>query len=769
MKRPLSLLAILLSAAVCIYLELFLSDIIGSGPFAEDGSFVTVVGRVSSKEFRRDFQGRILPVIYIVPTKQENKHSKLIQCYLESGDYELPAIGRYVEISGKVRAFQAPTNPGEFDSRLYYSTLKISYRLTGASVNKIGGTQNSYREALFKTRCFLESSLDKALSEQDSAVMKAMLLGDKAFMDEETRDMYRNNGIMHILAVSGLHISLIGMGLYELLRRLRLNKVITALFPIAFMYSYGIMCGIGTSSFRAICMFALRLFAPVVGRTYDVLTALSLAEILLLLDQPLYMYNSGFLFSFGAVMGMTVIRPLLNLETLFEGILAEKMKFADDEISFFKKIFIKVTEGLKSGGSVFIATLPVYACFYYTYPMHSILLNLIVIPLMGILMVMGIITMILAIFGGVFEIIPAAAVHIILSLYRFLGSSESIIRGSTWYMGHSGKWQVILYIVLIAAFVFLSQLAGNKELFLKVMNGCNMPPMHINACRFLILPVAVLILTIHIEPDLEIDMIDVGQGDGIVISCGGKHMLIDGGSTSKKNVGKYQIIPFLKYKGIGSLDAVVMTHEDEDHISGILEIMDEMEKGGIWIDSLFLPEVSKVSRGENYDLMEKRAVELGISISYINVGESFTLSNASFICINPGKDMVTEGANAYSTVLLMKYGNFSALFTGDVEKEGLDNVKEVLNNVRSGSEGWRIEKITLLKVAHHGSKFTTDEEFLNMIKPKVALISCGLDNSYGHPHEEVLERLENIGSKIYRTDRNGAITVVVNNGEVTVN
>ncbi|MBO5622738.1 MAG: hypothetical protein J5959_14040, partial [Butyrivibrio sp.] len=104
MKRPLSLLAILLSAAVCIYLELFLSDIIGSGPFAEDGSFVTVVGRVSSKEFRRDFQGRILPVIYIVPTKQENKHSKLIQCYLESGDYELPAIGRYVEISGKVRA-----------------------------------------------------------------------------------------------------------------------------------------------------------------------------------------------------------------------------------------------------------------------------------------------------------------------------------------------------------------------------------------------------------------------------------------------------------------------------------------------------------------------------------------------------------------------------------------------------------------------------------------------------------------------------------------
>ena len=762
-------MAILLSAAVCIYLELFLSDIIGRVPSAEDGSYATVVGRVSSKEFRRDFQGRILPVIYIVPTKQENKHSKLIQCYLESGDYGLPAIGQYVEISGKVRAFQAPTNPGEFDSRLYYSTLKISYRLTGAKVNRAGGSQNRYREALFETRCFLENSLDKVLSEQDSAIMKAMLLGDKAYMDEETRDMYRNNGIMHILAVSGLHISLIGMGLYELLKRLRLNKVITALFPIAFMYSYGIMCGMGTSSFRAICMFALRLFAPVVGRTYDVLTALSLAEILLLLDQPLYMYNSGFLFSFGAVMGMTVIRPLLNFETLFEGLLAVKMKFADDEISFAKEILLRLAGGLKSGGSVFIATLPVYACFYYTYPMHSILLNLAVIPLMGILMVMGIITMILAIFGGVFGIIPGTGVHIILSLYRILGSSESIIRGSTWYMGHSCKWQVVLYILLTAAFVFLSKALGDEEFSLKVRSNCHMPLMHINICRFLILPLAVFILTIHIEPDLEIDMIDVGQGDGIIVSCGGKHMLIDGGSTSKKNVGKYQIIPFLKYKGIGKLDAVAMTHEDEDHISGIMEIMDEMEKGGIWIDSLILPEVSGSSRGENYDLLEKRAVELGIPVSYINVGETFSLSRASFICLNPEKDMVTDGPNAYSTVLFMKYGNFSALFTGDVEKEGLDNVKEVLRNARSGNDGECIEKITLLKVAHHGSKYTTDDEFLNMLKPKVALISCGLDNSYGHPHEEVLERLENIGSKIYRTDINGAITVVVNDGEVTVN
>ncbi len=754
MKRPLCLLAILLSAAVCIYLEVFLSDIIGNMNAAPDGSYQTVIGRVQSKEVRRSYQGEFLPVIYIVPTEQINKHSKLIQCYLESGDEALPAIGEYIQVSGKVKTFSAPTNPGEFDSRLYYSTLKISYRLTGAKILKTGGEPNRYREALYKIRRFLESSLDRALSEQDSAIMKAMLLGDKAFMDEETKDMYKNNGIMHILAVSGLHISLIGMGLYEFLRKLGLNKVVTTLFPIAFMYSYGIMCGMGTSSFRAICMFALRLFAPVVGRTYDVLTGLSLAEILLLLDQPLYMHNSGFLFSFGAVIGMTLIRPALSFKAVLEGMGSGKMKFADDEISFAKEILIKLSDGLTSGVSVFLATLPVYASFYYTYPLHSILLNLAVIPLMGILMLLGIITMFLAIFGGAFGVIPGMFVHIILSLYRILGSSEGIIRGSTWYMGHSQKWQVLIYIALVAAFVWLS----DKD---------NLPPLKMSVTRVLILVTAVFALTFHVKPDLEIDMVDVGQGDGIVISCGGRHMLIDGGSTSTKNVGKYRIIPFLKYKGIGRLDAVVMTHEDEDHVSGILDIMDDMEKGGIWIDRLFLPEVSTSSQGENYDLLEKRAGELGIPIAYINAGESFSLSGATFTCLNPERGMIAEEPNAYSTVLYMKYGEFTALFTGDVENEGLTNVKEALKSLWSGVGDEYPDSITLLKVAHHGSKYTTDKEFLDMTRPRISLISCGVGNSYGHPHEEVLQRLENIGTAVYRTDESGMVTVEVNGGKVT--
>ena len=270
----------------------------------------------------------------------------------------------------------------------------------------------------------------------------------------------------------------------------------------------------------------------------------------------------------------------------------------------------------------------------------------------------------------------------------------------------------------------------------------------------MLLPVAVIILTLHVNPPLEINMIDVGQGDGIVVSCGGRHVLIDGGSTSAKNVGKYRIIPFLKYKGIGTLDAVVLTHEDEDHMSGIVEVMDDMEKGGIFIKSLILPEVSMSSRGDNYHLLEMRAKELSIPISYIDTGEKFLLGRAEFTCLNPELHMECDGANAYSTVLHMKYGNFTALFTGDVEKEGQENLKRVIE-----SSNGIYSDVTLLKVAHHGSMYTTDNEFLKLITPKVALISCGVDNSYGHPHEEVLTRLENIGADIVRTDESGEISI----------
>ncbi|MBQ8029941.1 MAG: ComEC/Rec2 family competence protein, partial [Butyrivibrio sp.] len=332
MKRPLCLLAILVTVAA-FFLNVFKysSVIAENGP--SDKSYMELVGKVHNKELKKDLSGNDISVIYLIPTGQENRDFEMVQCYLDPSMSLAPSIGEYVRVCGKVKTFSRPTNPGEFDSYLYYSTLKISYRLTGTTILETGGKKSLYKESLYQVKIFFERALDKILSEKDSSIMKAMLLGDRAFIDEETKDMYKNSGIMHTLAVSGLHISIIGMGLYRLLKalmeallgfvRLKLplgkRTMLSGVFwkglptgiAILVMYSYGIMCGMGSSSFRAICMFIIRLLAPMAGRTYDVLSALSVAAILLLLDQPLYLYNSGFLFSFGAVVGLTVIKPAL--------------------------------------------------------------------------------------------------------------------------------------------------------------------------------------------------------------------------------------------------------------------------------------------------------------------------------------------------------------------------------------------------------------------------------------------------------------------------
>lgn len=727
MKRPLVVMSVIITAIVFIYLIFSYDNLLYEPSEDLDGSSLECVGVVSKKELKIIYSGDAVNVLYLIPDKKDGSRTKYIECYLNSSETQIPCIGEKILVKGIARSFKEKRNPGEFDSRLYYSTLKISYRLNEAVIVARNKKSDVLREYLYKAKCYFEGILDDDLNSDDSAIMKAVLLGDRAFMDDEIKELYKNSGIVHILAVSGLHISLMGMGLYKLIKKLNLHPVFCTVIPLIFMYLYGEMCGISTSSFRAICMFVLRLLAPLVGRTYDLLSSLALSEILLILDQPLYLYNSGFLFSFGAVIGIAVIKP--GIEDAF---FAGHKKLIHDNY---------LLNALLSGISILFVTLPVYLQFYYTYPIYSLITNIIVIPLMGLLLAAGGMCIIA---GAVTDCLnlPGCLIHFILLFYRKVCGFQNNIPGNMLYFGHKQTYRVVIYALLMITWFFMRK---KKK-------------------SFILIPIAITILTISIPHGLKITAIDVGQGDGIVITTGCSNVLIDGGSSSKSKVGKYSIIPYLSYEGIGSLDAVIVSHEDEDHISGIMEILTGMEKGGIKVKQLILPDVDASSRGDNYHKLEDMAKELNIPINYISKGESFEIKTRElfkiypleFTCLNPTAKMQTEGANAYSTVLHMRYGSFTALFTGDVEKEGEEQLKET---IRANMD--KYGEITLLKVAHHGSSYTTDEEILTMIKPKAALISCGVNNRYGHPHKEVLDRLKEAGTQIYRTDKSGAVSVRV--------
>ncbi|WP_081816818.1 DNA internalization-related competence protein ComEC/Rec2 [Butyrivibrio sp. AE2005] len=747
MKRPLCPVALVITAIVFIYLRISFTNYLYELPDRQDGETGLVTGVVARKEARPDQSGESLYVIYVVPQNISIGKMKYIMCSLKEGDVYVPSVGEHVKIRGKFTSFKKVRNPGGFDSRLYYATLKIAFKLYNAEITETDGREDVLRERLYDLKMLLEKNLDRnpVLSDDDSAVLKAMILGDKAFMDDDIKDMYKNSGIMHILAVSGLHISIIGMGLYKALRKCKIKPVFYTVIPIAVMYLYGEMCGVGSSSFRAICMFTIRLLAPFLGRTYDILSGLAIAEILLVLDCPLYLYNSGFLFSFCAVIGVTVVRPAL--EKLFEKRESGKLKFSGDDDNVFHKMNQAICSGLILGFSIMISTLPIYMSYYFTYPLFSLISNMIIIPLVSVLMVMGIFCLFTA---GVPGTVPGIIAHLILLFYKGVCGVQINFPGNTLYIGHAGEIKITCYCMIAGLALFFT-----KGRIRNIHISSNMEK---NIRRALI-AIAVAVLIYSPKPELMISTLYVGQGDGIVIEDGSERILIDGGSTSEKKVGRYSIIPYLKYRAIGSLDAAIVTHEDNDHISGLFEIMDDMEKGGIRIKRLILPDVSEKSRGDNYRELEKRAAGLGIPVSYISTGEEITVGKSKFLCINPDKGMTTDGANAYSTVLLMSRGEFKALFTGDVEEEGQENIKETIRN-----NPQIFKNVTLLKVAHHGSKYTTDAEFLELINPKIAVISCGENNTYGHPHKETLERLENIGAEVYRTDESGAVIINVRDG-----
>ncbi|MEE1085596.1 MAG: ComEC/Rec2 family competence protein [Schaedlerella sp.] len=259
--------------------------------------------------------------------------------------------------------------------------------------------------------------------------------------------------------------------------------------------------------------------------------------------------------------------------------------------------------------------------------------------------------------------------------------------------------------------------------------------------------VAAVINTRGNHNELKITMLDVGQGDGIHIRTpSGMQILIDGGSSDVSEVGKYRIEPYLESQGVTELDYVFISHGDLDHTSGIQEMLLN-QKFGIRIHTLILPSENVLD--ESLLEVGRFAEQYGTRVAAIGAGEKIIDGEMVITCIAPSESYEGAIGNASSMVLDLRYKGFDMLFTGDLENEGEDAV------VKSGV----LRDYDILKVGHHGSKNSTSEEFLEQVRPEVALISAGKENRYGHPSKETLERLKNIGCEVYSTQECGAIII----------
>lgn len=722
-------------ASVCLLITLFFYLIVNFFPFSPQSlgeglkGKVQVTGRVYQKELRQQADG-VVQVLYLKDLSGDSPPGKAVLCYLKNGQTE-PEMGSFVTVEGSYKAFERASNPGQFDSYSYYLISGISYRLNQAIILEKTVGYHKAAEALYSFKRFLSGRLSECLPEKESTLMKAILLGEKGELDRELKELYQRNGIAHILAISGLHVSMLGMGLYHLLRKCGVPMKLSAMAAVLLLLIYGMMTGFSVSALRAIFMFSLHMLAVVFERTYDMLTALSVAAAVLLVGQPLYLNHSGFVFSFGCVLGIGVLTPALT----------------EGKGEFFQKKKSLLVRGIKyvlSALSVSLVTLPIYLCYYYQFPVWSAFLNLLVIPLMSYLMVAGILLLIVSIICPPLSALVVLMIKGIFVVFdRACGINEQLPAHLV-NIGRPQNWQILVWTAVLLLVILM-----RKKIALPV--------------KWMLMLLAVLVIVWHPGKGMKLTFLDVGQGDGIYIETAeGSRFLVDGGSSSVSSAGEYRLLPFLRYQGTRSLDAIFVTHPDEDHCNGVKEILEQNINGDIYVQCLVLPDIAREAKNDSYKELEKTAEENKVPVAYISRGQKLPMGKLNIACLHPVKGYMSEDANAYSTVLMLTYGNFSALLTGDLEAEGekelLSYFKNIIKSENKAFCGDKMGNLTVLKAAHHGSAYSTPEEMLELLLPRYTVVSCGKNNSYGHPHKELVDRLADCKTEVMITYETGAVT-----------
>lgn len=651
-------------------------------------------------------------------------------------------IGNKIRIKGKAETFESARNPGNFNQKFYYQKQGIHASVWADQVEIRGERVFYLRENLAVLKGKWKEMLTSSLGDYYGNSMSAILLGEKSELDSELKELYQKSGIGHILAISGLHMSFLGIGLYQVLRKIGLNFGTAGGIGICFLLAYTLMIGCGVSSLRAFVMFLVRMGADITGRDYDMPTSLALAAGTIVAWQPLYLMDAGFMLSFGALLGITGVNPCLEY-WLLSG--KEKKKKGQ---AWMKSICASL--------AVNLTLLPIMLYFYFEFPLYSLLLNLLVIPLMSLLLGAGAVgSLITAFIPGIGGMVLQVCKWVLI-LYEKACQMSLALPMSRIVTGQPGKGWILCYYILLAGFCLLTYCLRSRQASVQEAAGEN--GFRNYRCKAAFGGISVLSLSLvlcvtcflryQLPGKLVVTMLDVGQGDGLYLKGpDGTRYFIDGGSSDVSLVGKYRIEPFLKSQGVKSLDYVFISHGDADHMNGIEEML-ENQRLGIQIRRLVLP--PKEVQDDGLRSLAEKAVENGTKVYTVKAGDVLAQEDLKITCKGPAAQYQGEPGNAASMVLDVSFHKFEMLFTGDVEGEG-----EKLLEQKGG-----LRQYDVLKVAHHGSKNSTTEEFLRQTAPKSAWISSGIGNRYGHPHMETVQKLQEMGSVIYGTQEHGAVTLV---------
>lgn len=706
-----------------------------------DGQKTVLQGRIIKKQLRQTQNSDNSWTVYLTDSylrsPQGIRSCGNIILYTDLTS-DAPVIGNIILTSGTIQLFQQARNDGNFDERAYYQNQGYSFKMY---VNKhayqvVDKHTDRLREYLYELQQRFIQVFQSYMPAEEAGTLCAMLAGEKSMLSNETKQLYRESGIAHILAISGLHISILGQAVFSLLRRCRISYQASSLTAVGLLCLFGIMSGYGISTMRAVIMFGIYLGAACCGRAYDSMTGLAAAAACILLQNPCALFLAGFQFSFAAVAGVLLGKEVCKVY---------RPKY-------------KLTETVLISMSIQMLTLPLTAWYYFEIPVYSLALNLLVLPFMSTVLLLGLA-------GGVFGMfamhaMPAAVARTMLSgctlfLKYFSKAGKLALRlaGAVRVTGQPKIWQLICYYLILAVCVWYAvrslrtrKKAADQEA-LTADGGKSRLAVGIGAV------VCMLVLFAPLPAPMETVCLDVGQGDGIYIrTSDGLRVMIDGGSTDVKQVGTYRILPFLKSHGIAKIDYWFLSHLDQDHTSGFLEIV----QSGYPVGEVVCAD--GMVRDQAYEKITTQLSESKIKVRYLKQSDALRTKQACFRCLAPASLPGADDRNAQSLVLLYEDHGYSCLFSGDISQK-----EEQMLLAKQ-----QVKKITLYKAAHHGSDSSNAQELLAALKPAVSVISCAKENSYGHPGKEAVEAIETHSALTRYTMHAGQIRVAFRKGEVNV-
>ncbi len=744
-----------------------------------EGADISLCGEIYKKEYRKEQLRIYLKNCYAV-SDQTSVACNQVMLDLPSDDY---LIGELLLVNGKVHTFSSATNEGGFDERNFYFSQKIDFAVKDPKIERaaeensgLAGLRVPTSERLWRLRQRISEVYRNTMAQTLAGVLSVMLVGDKSRIDTETKSLYQKAGISHILAISGLHVSLVGMGLYRFFRRrgLKYGTAFGAAFAV--ILSYAFMSGNGVSTQRAVGMMLLCMLADVLGRGYDLLNALGGVGLLLLWENPFLIGYSGFQFSVTAILVIGTAGACIPVEAKNEDEYEKTGRGAERKVDEKEGAsvamagssrgisMLRCMNKLYGAFEVWLGTLPLVALYYYEIPTYAAFLNMLVLPLMSILFLCGLT-------GGLVGCVnlPIAKIllipcMVILQIYEKLAEAFLHFPQSNLIVGKPGVFRIFLF---YGSFLIIAALWKKK----RTSHGL----------RIIGMTALFLLLVFPQKQQQEIVILDVGQGDGTFLRTKEKAaVFVDGGSSNVKSVGTYRILPFLKAKGVRQINYWLVSHGDLDHISGLLEVLEN----GYPVEHLVVSEWAFLNEAETENMQKllELAKQTDTPVLTVAAGDLLWMEETKISFLWPQRESEgTSDTNDNSLVFLYEDEGFRGIFAGDISSEtekALVKTYVEYNSETAGNEvrwgqmmqgaGENLLDVDFYKVNHHGSRYSSCEEWLAALSPKVATISCSRKNSYGHPHEETLERLQKAEIIVYRTDEVGAITIRLERAEQAV-